>query len=140
MPRIQFDPSLLECPDFASATFTAAWAPFVNPTTTEEQAIQLLRDIWSAGNKADKLRWQQQSNEDNAALAESRRLQSEANMMRDQAEIDEADTIRKEEMKKNKTKYIPIPDREVPTIAPVIASNYTKKACMLKCGITLTLA
>ena len=46
-------------------------------------------------------------------------------MIRDQAEIDKADTIRKEEMNKNKTKYIPIPDREVPTIAPVIASNYT---------------
>ena len=41
MPRIQFDPSLLECPDFASPTFAAARAPFVNPTTTEEQAIQL---------------------------------------------------------------------------------------------------
>jgi len=60
MPRIQFDPSLLECPDFASPTFAAAQAPFVNPTTTKEQAIQLLKVIWSSGNKADKLRWQQQ--------------------------------------------------------------------------------
>ena len=124
MPRIQFDPSLLECPDFASPTFAVAWVPFVNPTTTEEQAIQLLKVIWSAGNKANKLRWQQQGDKDNAALAESCQLQSEANMIRDQAEIDEANTIHKEEMKKNKTKYITIPDREVPTIAPVIASNY----------------
>ncbi|KAF8809699.1 hypothetical protein BYT27DRAFT_7254418 [Phlegmacium glaucopus] len=28
-------------------------------------------------------------------------------------------------MKKNKVKYTPIPDRDIPTITPVITSNYT---------------
>jgi hypothetical protein len=124
MPRIQFDPSLQECPDFASGTYAAARAPFVNPTTTEEQAIQLLKAFWTTSNEADKVRWQQQIDEDEAALTEARRLQSEADAARAQAEIDEADTLRKEEMKKNKVKYLPIPDRDVPTTAPVIASNY----------------
>jgi hypothetical protein len=124
MPRIQFDPSLLECPDFASDIYAAARAPFVNPTTTEQEAIQLLKAFWTAGNDADKAKWQQQENDDNAALAEARRLQSEADVIRAQVEIDEAETLKKEEMKKNKAKYLPIPDRDVPTIAPVIASNY----------------
>ncbi|KAF8812997.1 hypothetical protein BYT27DRAFT_7251340 [Phlegmacium glaucopus] len=124
MPRIQSDPGLLECPDFASPIYAAAHAPFVNPTTTEAQAIQLLKNIWDAGNDADKLRWQQQNNDDAAALTEHHRLQSEADLLRVQARIDEEENLCKEEMKKNKMKYISIPDRDVPTIAPVIVSNY----------------
>ena len=124
MPRIQSDPGLLECPDFASEVYAAARAPFVQPPTTEAQAIQLLRDLWTAGNEADKLKWQQQIEDDDAALTETRRLQSEADTLKAQKEIDEAESLRKEEMKKNKAKFLPIPDRDVPTIAPVIASNY----------------
>ncbi|KAF8814266.1 hypothetical protein BYT27DRAFT_7045829, partial [Phlegmacium glaucopus] len=124
MPRVQFDPALSECPDFASPVYAAARNPLVNPTTTEDQAIQILKDVWQAGNNADKVRWQQQSDEDDAALAEHRRLQSEADVLRVQTKIDEEEILRKEEMKRNKSKYIPIPDRDVPTIVPVIASNY----------------
>src|SRR6266446_5934876 len=124
MPRILIDPSLLDCPDFASDTYAAARAPFVVHPTTEEQAIQLLIDLWTAGNNADKAKWQQQIVEDEAAITETRRQQLEADAVKAQAEIDEAETLRKEEMKKNKSKYLPIPDRDVPTIAPVIASNY----------------
>ena len=124
MPRIQFDPGLLECPDFASDVYQAARAPFINDATTEEQAIQLLKDLWTAGNNADKVKWQQQIIDDDEALTEARRLQVEADAAKAQAEIDETETLRKEEMKKNKVKYLPIPDRDVPTIAPVIASNY----------------
>ncbi|KAF8814939.1 hypothetical protein BYT27DRAFT_7238623 [Phlegmacium glaucopus] len=118
------DPSLLECPDFASAVFAAARAPFINPTTTEDQAIQFLKDIWNAGNQADRIKWQQQNDADEVALTEHRQLQSDADLQRAQEEIIEAESTRKEEMKKNKMKYTPIPDRDVPTIAPVIASNY----------------
>ncbi|KAF8802921.1 hypothetical protein BYT27DRAFT_7260679, partial [Phlegmacium glaucopus] len=100
MPRIQLDPGLLECPDFASAVYAAARAPFINLTTTEDQAVQFLKNIWDAGNQADKVRWQQQIEDDNAALTECHRLQSEADTARLQAEIVEAETLRKEEMKK----------------------------------------
>ena len=124
MQRIQLDPGLLECPDYASATYAAARVPFVNPNTTEAQAIQLLRDIWTAGNDADKARWQLQNLEDDTLRTEQRRVQAEAYDLRAQAEVEEAEALRKEEIKKNKSKYLPIPDRDVPTIAPVIASNY----------------
>ncbi|KAF8805855.1 hypothetical protein BYT27DRAFT_7039295, partial [Phlegmacium glaucopus] len=124
MPRIQSDPSFLECPDFASPVYAAARAPLINLTTTEDQAIQFLKDIWDAGNQADRIRWRQQIDDDNDALAEHNRIQSEAELLRVQTKIADAEALRKEEMKKNKIKYTPIPDRDVPTIAPVIASNY----------------
>ena len=124
MPRIQFDPALLECPDFASPTYAAARAPLVNDNTTEEQAIQRLRVIWSAGNEADKITWQAQNEEDDIARADRLRIQTEADVLKAQTEIEEAEALRKEEMKKNKSKYIPIPDRDVPSVARVVASNY----------------
>ena len=124
MPRIQFNPGLLECPDYASATYAASHAPFITPDIMEVQAIQLLRDIWIAGNDADKARWQLQIDKDEAACAELVRIQSEADDLRAQAKVEEAEVLRKEEFKNNKSKYLPIPDRDVPTVAPVIASNY----------------
>jgi hypothetical protein len=124
MPRLQSDPALLECPDFASPTYEAARAPLVNADVTEEQAIIFLRNVWSAGNEADKASWLLQVQEDEASLADRLRAQVEAEGLRAQAEIEEADLLRKDEVKKNKSKYIPIPDRDVPTVARVIASNY----------------
>ena len=127
MPRIQFDPALLECPDFASPIYEAVRAPLVNPDVTEAQAIVFLRAIWLAGNEAEKVKWQTQSNEDEAARADQICVHLEADALRAQAEVDEADSLKKEEMKKNKSKYIPIPDRDVPSIARVIASNFAIK-------------
>ena len=124
MPRILFDPGLLECPDFASPTYAAVRVPLINPNVTEEQAVQLLKDVWTAGNEADKTRWQVQVDEDKTLHDEQLRLQSEAEDLRARTQIEEAESLRKEEMKKNKSKYLPIPDRDVPTTAPVIASNY----------------
>ena len=107
MPRLQSDPGLLECPDFASPTYAAARAPLINDNTTAEQAIACLKDIWSAGNEADKAIWQLQVVEDEAAQAEQLRIQSEAEDLRVQAQVEEAEILRKEELKKNKSKYIP---------------------------------
>ena len=124
MARITSDPGLLECPDFASPTYVLVRAPLINDNTTEAQAIQLLKDVWSVGNEADKIRWQLQNDEDQAAHDEQLRLRAEADDLRAQAEVEEAEATRKDELKKNKTKYIPIPDRDVPTISRVIAANY----------------
>jgi hypothetical protein len=124
MPRIQSNPGSLECPDYASPTYAAARQMLVNQNTTEAQAVQFLKDVWTAGNEADKVRWQTQNEEDEAARTERLRIQTEAEGLKAQAEVEEAEALRKEEVKKNKSKYIPIPDRDVPTIARVIASNY----------------
>ena len=124
MPRIQFDPALLECPDFASPIYQAVRAPLVNPEVTEAQAIEFLRAIWLAGNEAEKVKWQTQNDEDEVVRTDQLRMLTEAEALKAQIEVEEAASLKKEEMKKNKSKYIPIPDRDVPSIARVIASNY----------------
>ena len=104
MARITSDPGLLDCPDFASPTYALVQAPLINDNTTEAQAIQLLKDVWSVGNEADKIRWQLQNDEDQAAHDERLRLQAEADDLRAQAEVEEAEATRKDEVKKNKSK------------------------------------
>jgi hypothetical protein len=104
MPRLQSDPALLECPDFASPTYKATWALFVNGDVTEEQAIVFLRNIWTAGNEADKASWIIQVQADEASQADQLCLHTEAEGLRAQAEIDEAEDLRKDELKK-KFKY-----------------------------------
>jgi hypothetical protein len=127
MPRILSDPSLLECPDFASPTYAASRAPLVNDNTSEEQAILFLKAVWTAGNEADRARWQLQDEEDEVLRTEQLRVRAEAETLKAQLDIEEAEALKKEEMKKNKSKYIPIPDRDVPSVARVIASNYATR-------------
>ena len=124
MRRLQSDPALLECPDFASPTYAAAREAFINPNVNGEQAIQFLKDIWAAGNNADKLTWQLQNDEDEVARTELLHIQTEAELLKTRTEFEEAEALRKEEVKKNKSKYLPIPDRDVPSVPRVIASNY----------------
>jgi hypothetical protein len=124
MPRLQINPSLLECPDFSSPTYAAVRGPLINDDTSEEQAIQLLKNVWNAGNEADRVSWQTQVDEDLALQVEQSRVQAEADERTIQKEIDEAEALRKEDIKRNKSKHIPIPNRDVPTVAPVFASNY----------------
>ena len=124
MPRIQFDPALLECPDFSAPIYDAVRAPLINPQVTAAQAVEFLRAIWIAGNEAEKVKWQTQKDEDEVAQIDQLRLHMEAEAGRAQAEVEEAEALKKEEMKKNKSKYIPIPDRDVPSVARVIASSY----------------
>jgi hypothetical protein len=93
MPRIQIDPGFLDCPDYASAVYAAARIPFINQDTTEEQAIQLLKDIWTAGNNADKAAWQLQNEQDEVLRTEQLRIQSEADDLRAQAEVEEAEAL-----------------------------------------------
>ncbi|KAL6309303.1 hypothetical protein BKA93DRAFT_711950, partial [Sparassis latifolia] len=127
MPGIQINPASLECPDYASDTYAATRAPLVNDHTTNEQAIQLLVNIWKAGNDAEKVSWQHQMEEHEAEVAEQVRLAAEADNDAQEAQLAEQANVRKEEIKKNRAKFAPIPDRDVPTIAPVIAANYAIK-------------
>ena len=55
----------------------------------------------------DKIRWQLQADEEDAVISEHQRIQVETEDLRIQNESEEAETLRKDEMKKNKSKYLP---------------------------------
>ncbi|KAG1808435.1 uncharacterized protein BJ212DRAFT_1303044 [Suillus subaureus] len=60
MLRIQNDPNLNVYLDYAVDVFINIRTQLVNDDTTEDQAMQLLQNIWEANNNAVKILWQQQ--------------------------------------------------------------------------------
>ncbi|KAG0701938.1 hypothetical protein DFH29DRAFT_1049192 [Suillus ampliporus] len=108
MPRIQNDPNLNVCPDYTSEDFVNTRAQLINENTTEEQVVQLLKNIWTANNRADKRLWQQQVNDDNEEQTHRNRLEEEEEERLNQERAKEEEDARKEERKKNKHKYTPI--------------------------------
>ncbi|KAH9943868.1 hypothetical protein B0H21DRAFT_792420, partial [Amylocystis lapponica] len=127
MPPIVNDPNNLECPDYASDTFVNARAAFVNANMTEEQAVVALQGLWKAGNDADKVLWQQQVDQEALDAVEQVRLAEEARDARQAALQLEEETARREEVKRHRSKYIAIPLRDAPSIAPIFPAPYAIK-------------
>ncbi|THV06977.1 hypothetical protein K435DRAFT_848651 [Dendrothele bispora CBS 962.96] len=93
MDPLQIDPNLETCPAFDTEIYQIIKTALINDPnspniTNEEEAIQHLRNTWTAENEARKTRWEQQQ-ETEREEAEQRRQEAE-----------EADRLRKEEEKK----------------------------------------
>jgi hypothetical protein len=127
MPRLAFDPSLLNCPDFAAPAYEEHRALFVNDNVTHEQAAARLTLFWQADNNLHKQQWEDQKIEDianhDAELAQQRLEAQENDLLLAQ----EQENAVKEEMKRNRTKYIQIPDRPMPAVTPILPSEYAVK-------------
>jgi hypothetical protein len=114
----------MQCPDYTSDSFQQSRARLVNENTTEEQAIQCLRDIWKETNNAEKALWQHQLDNDEAETAARRQQERDEQEQWNAAEVLEFETAQREEMKKNKWKYTPIPDKDVPFEDSTIACSF----------------
>ena len=127
MNHIHIDPSLLQCPDYTSDAYTPAHVPFISANTTNTQVIQLLINLWRARNEHEKQLWQDQHQNNLAAEVDEILHEQETAIQWAILLAQDQEAIHKEEMKKNKLQYIPIPDRLIPTITPVFTSNYMIK-------------
>ncbi|KAG2091353.1 uncharacterized protein F5147DRAFT_780039 [Suillus discolor] len=105
MPRIQNDPNLQVCPDYASEDFVDTRAQLINENTTDR-------------------RWQQQRNDDREEQAHRQRLEDEEQERTNQERANEEEDARKEERKKNKYKYIPIQNSGIPNEPAITLSSY----------------
>jgi hypothetical protein len=76
----------------------------------------LLCTIWIANNETNKVLWQGQLQADAHEADKARRIH-----MEEEAEKwKEKEELRQEDMKKNKTKYTPIPAKGIPDLPPVV--------------------
>ncbi|KAG1832430.1 hypothetical protein EV424DRAFT_1533604 [Suillus variegatus] len=114
MDRLHSDPSLLLCPDFMDETYRASRTSFVTPTTSEIQAADLLKIVWTTSNAALRAQWQQQLAEDHRLAAEQQRLAEEEIILQQRAIRLEEDASKADEKKKNRSKHLPIPMRPRP--------------------------
>ncbi|KAG2058090.1 hypothetical protein BDR06DRAFT_876975 [Suillus hirtellus] len=121
MPRIINNPNLNVCPDYASLHYANARVQLINDNVTEEQSIQLLRTIWHAANDAEIDLWEGQVE---VKREQCKNLQEEQNRIEQEC-INEEESARKEEKKKYKHKFMPIPeDTGVLDEPSIIPSSY----------------
>ncbi|KAG2060579.1 WD40 repeat-like protein [Suillus hirtellus] len=75
---VESDKTVLTCIlYYASANFANTRVQLINENVNEEQAIQLLRNIWLANNEADKALWQQQLADDREQQDHAQRLEED---------------------------------------------------------------
>lgn len=127
MPRLSSDPNLNICPNYADDTFINTRLQLTNENITEAQAIVILRNIWQAGNTADKAQWQAQREEDRERQENIERLEDEEQARQEQDRRDEDEAARKEDRKKNKYKYTVVPDLDVPLKTVILPSSYATR-------------
>ncbi|KAG6808520.1 hypothetical protein H0H92_003852, partial [Tricholoma furcatifolium] len=110
MPRLVNNPNEAECPDFSSEDYAQARADLINDQVDDATAIATLVAAWNASNRAERVMWERQAQAD--AEADAAREQ-ESQDRRDQHEADkrlEEESAKAEDQKKNRTKYLELPD------------------------------
>jgi hypothetical protein len=127
MPRILLNPNLAVPPDFSTAFFAPSREVLLNDDRNEDQATHILLNFWQATNNLEKQKWNDQVANDRAEADEQRGQHDAAQLQQDLQAAQERDAAHREEVKRNRAKYIAVPDRPVPAINPVIASNYATK-------------
>ncbi|KAF8421864.1 hypothetical protein L210DRAFT_3343478, partial [Boletus edulis BED1] len=120
------DPNLAVAPDFTTDNFTEERKVFIDAGLTALQAAHALRNHWVVRNNCDKAMWQQQQQDAEAAQVAD---QERAHQLRLQQEEEEAQILR-DEHKKNKAKFAPVPDRPVSSCPLILPSLVT--TCKLK--------
>ncbi|KAG2124369.1 hypothetical protein DEU56DRAFT_692862, partial [Suillus clintonianus] len=127
MPRILNDPNLNICPDYATPPYANARAQLINEHINEEQAIQILKNIWEASNNVEKGLCQGQVEDEREHREHLNQLQQEQQDRHEQEQIEEAELARKEEKKKYKHKYAPIQATGVPDEPSINPSPYATR-------------
>ncbi|KAG1866766.1 hypothetical protein F4604DRAFT_1524080, partial [Suillus subluteus] len=118
------DPNLNICPDYASKDFVDTRAQLISEDITEEQAIQLLKNIWQANNNTEKGLWQQQVNDDREEQAHRDHLEEDKEECLKQEHLAEEEEARKDEQKKNKHKCTPIQNMGIPDDPAITPCSY----------------
>ena len=112
------DPNLAVAPDYTLPEFAAQRQAFQALGLTDQQATNALGNLWTVENNKAKTVWQQCQQDIANAKAEAK---NQADQLRIQQEEEEAQAL-KDEHKKNKTKFMAIPDRPVPSHPLVLPS------------------
>ena len=121
------DPNLAVQPDFTTDLHQAARDQLVNNAVDEAQAALILAALWDINNNAAKEHWAERLAEE-ARITEAREQQAaEEELQRRRAEEEDERTILDEERKKNKSKYAPFRDLDVPSEPLVIPSYYASR-------------
>ncbi|KAG2129225.1 uncharacterized protein EDB93DRAFT_1108753 [Suillus bovinus] len=111
-------------PDFEAEEYALAHAQLMNETTDEQQTAEILANLWEIQNNADKRQWEVRIQEEAQAAEEEQRQTAEAEAQKQQALLAEKEAAISEEQKKNKSKYAPIRNIDVPSNPIILPCQY----------------
>jgi hypothetical protein len=133
MPILAEDPNLAILPDFKADEYVQAHAQIANDVTDERQATQILANLRCIQNDTDKHQWadriqeEAQAAEEAQGAEEAHRQAAEVKDQRHQAQVAEQEAAMLEERKKNKSKYAPIHNADVPSNLVILPSQYAMR-------------
>ncbi|KAF8546421.1 hypothetical protein OG21DRAFT_1427047, partial [Imleria badia] len=116
---IMEDPNLAVLPDFTTNEYKQNRALLRDAGMLNLQAVEVLTHQWIMKNDKDKAKWNRRREEEAIAAADTRQHEQE---LRVQWEEEEALIVR-EECKKNKAKFAPIPKVPVPSDPIILPSQ-----------------
>ncbi|KAG1882129.1 hypothetical protein F4604DRAFT_1577791 [Suillus subluteus] len=124
----QEDLNLAIRPDYTLEEHQAARQHLVDEGLTDDQAARLLAALWTLTNNRDKERWN---------LRQERLQQIKAREAEEAEELqhlheEEEEAARRDNRKKNKTKYAPLVRRKVPLDPTILPAQYATRK--LKAG------
>ena len=122
MPHLLVDPNTTQCPNYSLDIYHTIRVPFITPDSDHHQVAIILTTVWGTQNTVKKQQWQNQLDQDAAEADERRQEREEIERVRQEEWDKEKEKQRKDERKKNKSKFIPILARGVPTTPPIIVS------------------
>ncbi|KAG0695505.1 hypothetical protein DFH29DRAFT_984938 [Suillus ampliporus] len=112
-------------PDFTTGEYTNARARLIDKGIADDAlAAEALDTIWTLNNEAAKDTWAEQEEDEQRQAQEARRHAAKLDQERQRTLEDELTAARKEELKKNKAKFVPVSNAKIPTIPVVIPSSY----------------
>ncbi|KAF9231651.1 hypothetical protein BU15DRAFT_17377, partial [Melanogaster broomeanus] len=129
------DPNLAVEPDFNSEEYNEHRFELVDVDhgIDEAHAARILSKAWRLNNSKDKDRWAARLAEQALLAADEKKKADEAEALRLQSIADDQQAAIKEERQKNKNKYAPIRDVDVPDNPFTLPSQYATR--LLKRGV-----
>ncbi|KAI6000230.1 hypothetical protein EDC04DRAFT_2584124 [Pisolithus marmoratus] len=109
------DLNLAVCPDFSSDDFLEACLQLINDTVDDEQASRILGTLWEIQNTKDIQRWNAWKEEEAQMARGIADQETEVSAKQQHHLHKEEEAFLTKEHKKNKAKYAPVPDVEVPS-------------------------
>ncbi|KAI5984449.1 hypothetical protein EDD15DRAFT_2480468, partial [Pisolithus albus] len=121
------DPNLAVRPDFSSDDFAEARLQLTSDTVDDGQAARILATLWDIQNAKDIRRWNAHREEEDQMVRALAEQEAEEAAQKQRRLCEEAEAALAEERKKNKAKYAPVPDIEVPSGPVNIPAPYATR-------------
>ncbi|KIO07514.1 hypothetical protein M404DRAFT_24013 [Pisolithus tinctorius Marx 270] len=121
------NPNLALQPDFTTEEYQEARLHLINDVVNDQQAANILASLWVLNNNKDKLNWQARKEREAQRVQDEAEQAEEERVELQRRRLEEAETARAEERKKNRVKHAPIRKVGVPSGPVDIPSPYTTR-------------